>query len=786
MEHLMGDQYKNDKLLTLKPYKITAATLKPSIKGEVPLTAHLCNVAGIIPQPLQNLNPSSKRVNADESADKSLSETSVYLDAFESAEVQVNQPKDAASTEVLDQNVMEETEKADDDSRIIPTMEDLLNELDKRTKAAQSNIESIYDTESEILVVKSFAKTQLLAQMSDDIIRSPSGAELFASDNDADDTHSKHQSDANNEDRVDASAQNNPDLQSLHDHLDHVCENVTMLHNKVADLEDSVTSKVYKDIQSSVPAMITTALKEQMPGLLSAALQECLPNILKETMQSHASAISEQLAQSQTQLSRQLKKRINKHFHLADQTKTKKFVVPERALTREIHSKLLDLEDILHSTGEQLTKLYATSKSSKAETQGEQPPNTEVVNNEQALIVHPSQTKKDTKVVNVANNYDSEGLDKEPLSKRFKISANIPAIPSPKPLKSLISDPLILAEQQKQVTQFTKNLFETTYSKFSPEPPREPSPARDPTKGKGVATDDFTLQITQLLEEGGSAQKSVDLKEFNSPATVKAQELKWKEHEEKKAKMLNDYNDIFFRADPFPITKISYTIDTHKIPTMRITRDHDSLNLTVMDNFKLKMLGFSQISMGTDDGQSLKAKFQWVLNQAKKVGQPPPPELATFGMTTEQRKRKRSKMIRHTFVKDDVEVDGTQRNVAPPAGVSGKIGHVIREPEAGLQRLITRDSQEARDMINLMEYEIESRNNVTKAREIVEKNLDGLGNNVLGGDEVQLSAKHQLTMKGLSECKASESNIRRIQVKDTVKEVEDYLKAYSSAGMDNS
>ncbi|GKE60568.1 hypothetical protein Tco_1510935, partial [Tanacetum coccineum] len=313
----------------------------------------------------------------------------------------------------------------------------------------------------------------------------------------------------------------------------------------------------------------------------------------------------------------------------------------------EIHSKLLDLEDILHSTWEQLTKLYATSKSSKAETQGEQPPNTEVANNEQALIVHPSQTKKDTEVVNVANNSDSEGLDKEPLSKRFKISANIPAIPSPKPLKSLISDPLILAEQQKQ-----------------------------------------------LLEEGGSAQKSVDLKEFNSPATVKAQELKWKEHEEKKAKMLNDYNDIFFRADPLPITKISYTIDTHKIPTMRITRDHDSLNLT--------------------------AKFQWVLNQAKKVGQPPPPELATFGMTTEQRKRKRSKMIRHTFVKDDVEVDGTQRNVAPPAGVSGKIGHVIREPEAGFFYLNG----------NYDLYEIESRNNVTKAREIVENNLDGLGNNV--------------------------------------------------------
>ncbi|GJX33542.1 hypothetical protein Tco_0243397 [Tanacetum coccineum] len=41
-------------------------------------------------------------------------------------------------------------------------------------------------------------------------------------------------------------------------------------------------------------------------------------------------------------------------------------------------------------------------------------------------------------------------------------------------------------------------------------------------------------------------------------------------------------------------------------------------------------------------------------------------------------------------------------------------------------------------------------------------------------------------MKGLFECKASKSNIRRIRVKDIVKEVEDYLKTYSSAVMDIS
>nr|GEY45078.1 hypothetical protein [Tanacetum cinerariifolium] len=56
----------------------------------------------------------------------------------------------------------------------------------------------------------------------------------------------------------------------------------------------------------------------------------------------------------------------------------------------------------------------------------------------------------------------------------------------------------------------------------------------------------------------------------------------------------------------------------------------------------------------------------------------------------------------------------------------------------------------------------------------------------LKDEEDQLSAKHQLAVKGLSECKASESNLRHIQVKDIVKEVKDYLKTYSSAGIDIS
>nr|GEW61015.1 zinc finger, CCHC-type [Tanacetum cinerariifolium] len=56
---------------------------------------------------------------------------------------------------------------------------------------------------------------------------------------------------------------------------------------------------------------------------------------------------------------------------------------------------------------------------------------------------------------------------------------------------------------------------------------------------------------------------------------------------------------------------------------------------------------------------------------------------------------------------------------------------------------------------------------------------------VIDGGHIELSDDRTkfLIGIGLSKCKASESNIRRIRVKDIVKKVEVYLKTYSSAGM---
>ncbi|GJU97618.1 hypothetical protein Tco_1326889 [Tanacetum coccineum] len=100
-----------------------------------------------------------------------------------------------------------------------------------------------------------------------------------------------------------------------------------------------------------------------------------------------------------------------------------------------------------------------------------------------------------------------------------------------------------------------------------------------------------------------------------------------------------------------------------------------------------------------------------------------------------------------------------------------------------LHSAIQRGTLEAEEMFKKRDMTIEARNDVNQAREIVQDNLDGLDQNMLSVEE-PLSARLS-GIEGLAECKALARNLRRIQVKDIVKEDEDHMKTYSSAGMDS-
>nr|GEV56797.1 retrovirus-related Pol polyprotein from transposon TNT 1-94 [Tanacetum cinerariifolium] len=159
-----------------------------------------------------------------------------------------------------------------------------------------------------------------------------------------------------------------------------------------------------------------------------------------------------------------------------------------------------------------------------------------------------------------------------------------------------------------------------------------------------------SLIASKLAEEQG-----------NQPSTAEAVKTK---HEAKKAKILEEYNhQISFRADHLTITKISYTVNSNKEVAMKIIIGDNPLNLIVHPNFRLKSLHFSEwlevhalASKKTGKSndmllQSLRVKFQWVIDQDKKLGLPPPPTLATFRITPEEKKRKRTEFLKETFLK---------------------------------------------------------------------------------------------------------------------------------------
>ncbi|GJX63377.1 hypothetical protein Tco_0296277 [Tanacetum coccineum] len=103
-----------------------------------------------------------------------------------------------------------------------------------------------------------------------------------------------------------------------------------------------------------------------------------------------------------------------------------------------------------------------------------------------------------------------------------------------------------------------------------------------------LSQEEFDRQIKELKRisdlKAEKEKLEQELRKLLNPATLKAQAHKWTEHEAKKAKMMEEYNhQISYRADPLPITKISYVVNSRKEATMKITRGDNPLNLIVLD-----------------------------------------------------------------------------------------------------------------------------------------------------------------------------------------------------------
>ncbi|GJV70975.1 hypothetical protein Tco_1490970 [Tanacetum coccineum] len=469
----------------------------------------MCKVAKLSPEPIKSLIQPSRDVITDDIAE-----------ASELAEDQGNQPETTDAKKVLEQNVEEEVKSSglismgdvtfeqlmdDYDQRDIPgsyvptrlqlkpIVEQLLDEADKLNKAIQETSESPYDTESKIKVVKSFL-TSYISELQDQTMHD-----------------SKETADVHEESNSDLQSMPDDDLTLLTLMIltklkYHICGEVSSLHSKLGDMESFIVQHVSNSIQSTVPLIVTNTLKEQLHGLLSDALKDTLPQLIKEPIKRFVSeSVTEELPQEfnafnkleshrfvllQKELSKSLHTKMRKSIRLKVRKGMKEVRDKLSFCTSTVATNSQHVQDLrvmfkdmvsLLETAEVFKK--ANVEGEKANTtdivQGEQPSAQVVPNEEKALVVHNPEEKKSEGIVSMEDDSDDDGLDKQPLSKRFKI---ITLIPNPIPLNTFIPDHLLKPEeQQKSLHEFTDQLFGTTSSKFTPTPPR------DLTKGKEVA-----------------------------------------------------------------------------------------------------------------------------------------------------------------------------------------------------------------------------------------------------------------------------------------------------------
>ncbi|GJT44831.1 hypothetical protein Tco_0953546 [Tanacetum coccineum] len=186
------------------------------------------------------------------------------LVAFELAEEQGNQPSAAEAEKVLNQNVEEEVKDAGFVAMEEVTFKQIMDEVDSKTQGAQENAKSPYDTESEIKIIKSYQAATL------------SGS-LFIHQSSSYDQDNKDVTDITPKDAEEGKASESlsrlrfmpdDDLASLsgfetRDSADHGFRNI----------ESRISKKVVEDIQSSVPTIVVDTLKAKLPGLLSEALK---------------------------------------------------------------------------------------------------------------------------------------------------------------------------------------------------------------------------------------------------------------------------------------------------------------------------------------------------------------------------------------------------------------------------------------------------------------------------------------------------------------------------------
>nr|GEV95989.1 hypothetical protein [Tanacetum cinerariifolium] len=291
-------------LTLVKPHTITTASFKKPLASKVPLTSHMLKVAKLFEEPEQSLLPPSRKVNADDTSNKSLSRAFVQLVTQSKAitdlktkknkippsskpmspykvrvipsKKQVSKTRYAevtvaaadATKSLIASELAEEHENHPSTAKAVKDDEFVvMEEVDEQSLDIPT---TMHDSEETTDIHEGSYSDSDLQLMPDDDMRFVSGFHTA----DSDDTHKNKVSKS---DLIFQGDNSFAERLSIQDHMDHICEEVRSLHSRLGYLESSIVQQVSIKFKSFLPALVTDSLKEQLPSLLSDAWKDTLP-----------------------------------------------------------------------------------------------------------------------------------------------------------------------------------------------------------------------------------------------------------------------------------------------------------------------------------------------------------------------------------------------------------------------------------------------------------------------------------------------------------------------------
>ncbi|GJS40255.1 hypothetical protein Tco_0565298 [Tanacetum coccineum] len=347
IEHLMGNNFKNDKFKTFKPHQISATSFKKPFASEVPLTSHMLKVAKLSPVPGESLIPPSGGVNADDTADKSLSGTSgsspitqvantqyaeepvatadatKSVDASKSAEELENQPKPADAKkrtgdhylhykvtfstnhlmhihETIFKEAVKDLEITSLESEIKLTRKECPNQ---KTHSDQINLIEFEDRFTNMVVDTTLVDSPFLDEEmkeADSNLESISEYEImFMSDNDEDinDFEGLSKDDEVEADHVIDELVN---MENTKDETLNVfatstlpISNVSASSSSPRNIQALIAKAIWEKAKlpnqlnttaGDIPKIFSDAITAPLPDLLSTSLKELLPHVLKDSV----------------------------------------------------------------------------------------------------------------------------------------------------------------------------------------------------------------------------------------------------------------------------------------------------------------------------------------------------------------------------------------------------------------------------------------------------------------------------------------------------------------------